>query len=336
MRSVRRRYQRSHLGGRRGGIADHQAADRGLEQLHEPVQDRALDQDPGPGAAVLPGVVEHRVRRGRRGLLQVGVGEDDVGALAAELQGEPFDLARAVGHDPLAHLGGPGEDDLAHRGVIDQALPDHAALARQHLEHPLRQARLQRQLADPHRGQRGGLGGLGHDGAPRGQRGRHAPGQDRHREVPRHDEADHADGLVKGDVQPAGNRDLPAAQPLRRRRVVLQHVADLPGLPPGRPDGMARAGHLKTGQFLRRGVHRRGERAQHPGAVPGRDGPPGRQRGRGPGDGLIRLLQRGLGQRGDRLLGRGVEHGKRGHASGTPDHRRSKPRRSSQSVTAAS
>ncbi len=39
---------------------------RGFEQLHEAVdEDRALDQDPRPRAAVLPGVVEHRVRRGR-------------------------------------------------------------------------------------------------------------------------------------------------------------------------------------------------------------------------------------------------------------------------------
>jgi hypothetical protein len=78
---------------------------------------------------------------------------------------------------------------------------------------------------------------------------------------------------VEGDVQPAGHRDLLAAQSFRRRRVVQQHVADLPGLPLGRPDGMARAAHLEAGQFVCGGVH--GRRRTR--AASGR-GPPARPR----------------------------------------------------------
>ena len=85
--------QRPHLGLLVGGVGDDDAAHRRLEQLHEPVVGAALDEDPRAGAAVLAGVVEDRVRRGGRGLLEVGVGEDDVGALAAEFEGHRLDAA---------------------------------------------------------------------------------------------------------------------------------------------------------------------------------------------------------------------------------------------------
>ncbi len=78
-------------------------------------QHAGLHQDPRPGAAVLAGVVEHRVRRGGGGPLDVGVGEHDVRALAAEFQGQPLDVAGAAGHDLLADLGRAGEHDLAHQ-----------------------------------------------------------------------------------------------------------------------------------------------------------------------------------------------------------------------------
>ena len=53
---------------------------------------------------------------------------------------------------------------------------------------------------------------------PAASAGREAPAGDRHREVPRHDDADHAERLVEGDVDAAGHRDLPAEQPLRAPR----------------------------------------------------------------------------------------------------------------------
>ena len=128
MLAVRGGDQRAHHGVLGGRVADPDRVDGRLEQLHEPVEHRALDQDPGPGAAVLPGVVEDRRRRGGRGLLQVRVGEHDVRALAAQLQREPLDLGRAAAHDLLADLGRPGEHDLADQRVVDQPLADHAAL----------------------------------------------------------------------------------------------------------------------------------------------------------------------------------------------------------------
>jgi len=92
--------------------------------------------------------------------LEVGVGEDDVRALAAELEGDRLDLGGASGHHVLAHLGGPGEDDLAHGWVGDEPLADDRAAAGQHLEEVLGQARLAGELAEPDRRQGRPVGGL--------------------------------------------------------------------------------------------------------------------------------------------------------------------------------
>ena len=81
---VRRGDERAHLGLLVGRVADDDALDRWLEQLEEPVVDAALDQNAASGAAVLPRILKHRVRRGRRCLLEVRIREHDIGALAAE------------------------------------------------------------------------------------------------------------------------------------------------------------------------------------------------------------------------------------------------------------
>ena len=82
----------SRVLGRR--VADPHALHGGLEQLHEPVvrrrstriRDRAQQSCPALSKTAYGAV-------GRRPL-DVGVGEDDVGALAAELQRQPLDLLR--------------------------------------------------------------------------------------------------------------------------------------------------------------------------------------------------------------------------------------------------
>ncbi len=163
--------------------------------------DGALDQDATARAAVLAGVVEDAVRRGRGSLLEVGVGEHDVGALAAQLERDPLDLVGGAAHDPLAHLGRPGEADLPHRGVADEPLADDRALARDHREDALRDPGLERELADAEGGHRGQLGRLEHDAVARGERRCEAPAGDRHREVPRDDHADDAERLLERHVR---------------------------------------------------------------------------------------------------------------------------------------
>ena len=71
-------------------------AHRRLEQGEEAVVDRTLDQDARAGAAILPGVVEDPGGGTGGGQLEIGVGEDDVGALAAQLERDPLDLLGAA------------------------------------------------------------------------------------------------------------------------------------------------------------------------------------------------------------------------------------------------
>ena len=98
-------------------------------------------------AAVLAGVAEHGRRgRGRR-RLQVGVGKDQVGRLAAQLQGDPLDRPGRPGHDALPDLGRAGEGDLGHVRVLDQPPADHPARPGEHVDHPWRDARLGEVLA---------------------------------------------------------------------------------------------------------------------------------------------------------------------------------------------
>ena len=249
--------------------------------------------------------------------LDVGVSEDDVGALAAELERQPLDVAGAAGHDLLADLGGPGEHDLAHQRVVDQALADHAALARQHLEDALR-AGPAASASSPILIAVSGVisAGLATTAQPGRERRRHAPGQDRHREIPRHDEADDAEGFLEGHVHTAGNGDLLAGQPLRGRGVVREHVADLAGLPGRGADRVARAGRLQRGELVGVGVDLLGEPAQQPAPVTWRDVAPGLLRPGGALDGGVGLLGGGVLDLRDRLLGSRVDHGVAGHGVG--------------------
>ena len=218
------------------GIAHPPRGDGGLEQLEEPVVDAPLHQDAAARAAVLTGVVEHRARRRRRGLLEVGVGEHDVRGLAAEFERDGLERAGAAGRDIRPHLGRAGEHDLAHVGMRDEALPDDRARPGDDLEQALGQPGLERELAEAHRRERGELGGLEHDRVAGGERRREAPRRDRHREVPRHDDADDAVRLVEGDIEAAGDRDLLSAQPLGGAGVEVEHLRDVRCLPPGRAD----------------------------------------------------------------------------------------------------
>ena len=144
-------------------VADVHVA-RGVdEQLGEAVVGAALDEDAGACAAVLAGVVEDGVGGGSCGLLQVGVGEDDVRGLAAELEGDALDRRGSAFHDAAADLGAAGEADLGDVGVLDEPSADDGALADDDVEDAFGDAGLEGELGEPERGERRQLGGLEDD-----------------------------------------------------------------------------------------------------------------------------------------------------------------------------
>ena len=79
----------------------------------------------------------------------------------------------------------PVKQTLRTSGWVTNRSPTTEPLPGMHGEHVLGQPGLERQLAEPDRGERGQLGRLEHHGVAGRQRRREAPAGDRHREVPR-------------------------------------------------------------------------------------------------------------------------------------------------------
>ena len=196
--------------------------------------------------------------------------------------------------------------------MIDEALTDNRSLAGEHREHVLGDAGLQGKLAKSDGGERRDLCRLHDDGATGRERWSETPTGNRHREVPGDDDADDADRLLEGHVYAAGDRDLPAEEPLGCPRVVGEHIRDVVGLPACISDRVTRVEDLELGKLLDMVAHDIGEATQHVRAVSGGDIAP---RGKGlirASDGLVNLLEGGRGHGRDDLFIRRIddrEHG---------------------------
>ena len=198
-----------------------------------------LHQQPRARAADVALVEEDALHDALDGLVDRGVVEDDVGRLAAELEGQRLAGAGDRAGDRLAHLGRAGERDLVDVPVLDDGAAGVAG-AGHDVDDAGRQVGLLADLGEQQRGQRGGLGRLEDDGVAGGQRRRDLPRQHQHREVPRDDLAGHAErpgvraeARVVELVGPArvveevrrGQRDVDVAG-LADRLAVVQRLED--------------------------------------------------------------------------------------------------------------
>ena len=117
------------------------------ELLDHRVVDLVLHEQPAAGAAALALVeVQPEHRAFERGI-QVGVGEDDVRALAAELERDPLEGVGGARHDDPADLGRAGEGDLVDARVLDERRAGRLAIAGDDVDDARREAGLQGQLA---------------------------------------------------------------------------------------------------------------------------------------------------------------------------------------------
>ncbi len=159
------------------------------------------------GVAGLAGVEVDRLEGAGDGGIDVGVGEDDVGRLAAELERDALEAPSGDGADLAPHGGGAGEGDLVDVGMGDERGAG-GAVAGEDVDDARREADLERELAEAKRRERGLLGGLEHDGAAGGEGGRELPGGHQQGEVPGdHLRAD-ADGFAAGvAVHPGAGGD---------------------------------------------------------------------------------------------------------------------------------
>ncbi|CAB4942372.1 unannotated protein [freshwater metagenome] len=191
------RDERAHLGVGLQAVADLDAVGRGGDALDDLVEQVVLDVEARAGGADLALVEEDAVRRAGDGRRDVGVAQDDVRALAAELERHALEV-RAAGRlgDELADLGRAGEGDLVDVVVLGQRRAG-VAEARDHVQDSGGHAGLEGQLAEADRRQGRLLGRLEDDRAARGERGPDLPGGHEQREVPRDDLRDDADGLLR-------------------------------------------------------------------------------------------------------------------------------------------
>jgi hypothetical protein len=179
---------------------------------------------------------------------------------------------------------------------------------RDHVQHPLRQPRLERDLLQLDRGQRRQLGGLEDDTVAGCQRRRHLPGGDRQREVPGDDQADDAERLAERHVDSARDRDRLPEQPLRRPGVVAVGVDDHLHLTARVADRLAGVTRLQPRQVLVPRLQHVGEVAQQLRAVGRRHRPPGRERQLRPRHRRIDLLHSGARHLRHHLLGSRLDH----------------------------
>ena len=91
-------------------------------------------------------VTEDRPRRPNHRLFHVRIGKHDVGTLAAEFERHPFERARRIANDRLGDAGAAREADFVDAGVRDQRRARRFTKARQHIEHPRREADFLKQL----------------------------------------------------------------------------------------------------------------------------------------------------------------------------------------------
>ena len=267
--------QRTHLGRWVERVADADRLDVLGEQRREAIERRFLDEHPRARAAVLAGVGEHSAGRRRRGGLEIGVGEDHVRRLAAELERDALDRRGGGGGDRAPHLGRAREGDLRDVRVLDEPLPARAPRPDDDVDDPLGKSRVERQLGEAQRRQRRQLGGLEHDRVARRERRPELPSGDHEREVPRHDQADDAERLANREGLAAGDGDRVAEQALGRAGVVAEGVNDHRHLPARVADRLARVARLEQRELIEVGLDGVRKRAQLRRPRGGRKRPPG-------------------------------------------------------------
>nr|WP_288020893.1 hypothetical protein [Tepidiforma sp.] len=137
-----------------------------------------------------------------------GIGEDDVGGLAAEFEAHLFDVIGGGAHDGLAAGGGAGESDLIDEFGGCDVLADECAVvgfAGDDVEDAVGEAGFGEESGEHEGGAGGVVGWLGHHGAAGGDGGPDLPGDEKEREVPGGDDTDDADRLMGDDADGIGD-----------------------------------------------------------------------------------------------------------------------------------
>ena len=277
-------------------------ADRHLLHLGQPVPG---NEHPGEGGAGLAGVHVATEEPGGDGGGEVGVVEQDVGRLAAELERDPLDALGRQLHDPPAGPGGAGEGDHVDLGVRGDRFTDDRPDPADQIEHAGREPHLVDDVGQDERVDRRHLARLQHDGAAGGQRRGDLEDDLVQRVVPRRDGAHDADRLTDDEGVP----DL---------LLPFEALGGVGGIGE-RAGGQAhldgsrqrhRHAHLvrdDLGDLVGAGAERLGDPGQQLAPLLAGGGGPAGEGGGGGLDGLVDVLGRALGNGGEDLFGGRVD-----------------------------
>ena len=218
---LRRAYQRSaiEIGLRR---TDPERREARAEPFQHLFVARALDEQAAARRAGLPGVLHDGIDDRRQRRVEIRVGEDDLRALAAQLQRHRAVPLRGCAGDRRA-----GRRRACERQVLDAAMQGErrAGLVTQtgdDVERALRQADARGQLGHPQQRKTGILGRLHDAGVAGGKRSADGAPEDLQRIIPRNDVAGDPVRLAPGQHRvPGGVRESSRrkACPTRRRRI---------------------------------------------------------------------------------------------------------------------
>src|SRR5580658_558987 len=179
-------------------VADFELAGAGDEPFSELGGDALLKKDAAGCGATLAGGSKCAPERAVEGEVEVGVVEDDLRVLATHLKRDLLEGGGGALGDERTDFTGTGEADGADAGVFDERRAGLRAEAGHDVDNAGRQAGFDERLDEVIGGERRVLGRLDDAGVAGDERGKELPTGDGHGEVPRRDEADHADGHADG------------------------------------------------------------------------------------------------------------------------------------------
>ena len=129
-------------------------------------------------------------------LVEIAVGEHDIGRFSAELECDTLHRLRCLCVDARTRGVRTRERDFRDVGMIDQRCADFLAVTGDDVEDAIRKPGFFQQLGVFQGGYRRKFGGLDHYGAAGRKRGCAFPGNKEQGGVPRRQRPDHTDGLV--------------------------------------------------------------------------------------------------------------------------------------------
>src|SRR5580765_8492076 len=282
----------------------------GARLLHHRVEkalvDRSLDENAAAGRTDFALVEEDAEQRAFDRNLEIGVREEDVRRLAAELERNLLQRVRRAAHDRLADFHAAGESDLVDIGMSDDRCAGDFSPSSDNVDHAGRKAGVGETGRQRERGQRRLLRRLQHRRAAGADRRRELPRRHQQRVIPRHDLPGDADRLAQRQAHRIVRYRYDIAVNLGgQAAVILEASGDVGDVELGFDDRLAGVAGLQRGKLLAARANDFRQLEQHSAAVLRGRALPGtlvERRARGLG-GAVDIRASGIGYPGHDLCG---------------------------------